>query len=210
MSEVSRRAVIIGGLVVATFPGMGGTPDMPAGYIRPDLPGVSAGSNNIVVARRVIIIGSGGELLVYSPSAGAGNLRESIASAAFIDQYGNHGVSDTASYGSNVASALHGGFIQFYNGSLAAGWTSASSVSDDGSGDLFLAPAAGKIVKANLNTLDDGFGNATITGTLSVNGSTSTGAGDNGGVTSGPSGTVNAFPAAGPNHTHAELHHHPL
>ena len=52
--------------------------------------------------------------------------------------------------------------------------------------------------------------NATVTGSLSVAGSTSTGAGDNGGVTSGPSGTVNSFPAAGPNHTHAEVHHHPL
>ena len=52
--------------------------------------------------------------------------------------------------------------------------------------------------------------NVIVTGTLSVNGSTSTGAGDNGGVTSGPSGTVSSFPAAGPNHTHNETHHHPL
>lgn len=70
----------------------------------------------------------------------------------------------------------------------------------DGTGWMFNGPV----------TFNDG---ATITGGLTVdtvNGSSSTGAGDNGGVTSGPSGTVSAFPAAGPNHTHAELHHHPI
>lgn len=54
---------------------------------------------------------------------------------------------------------------------------------------------------------------ASISGGLTVdtiNGSANTGSGNNGGVTSGPSGTVTSFPAAGPNHTHAEIHQHPI
>lgn len=151
----------------------------------------------VIVARRVIIIGTGGELLVYSPTAGAGNLIESVAGAAFTDQYSNQGLAGNASYSSSTATATTVGSVNFYSGSLAGGWTLQSTVSGDAVGNLQIN-AAGQ-----LQLISGASG-------VSINGSTSTGAGDNGGVTSGPSGTVNAFPAAGPNHTHAELHHHPL
>ncbi len=98
--------------------------------------------------------------------------------------------------------------MTLYTGSLAGGWTARGEVQCDAFGDLILT--AGRSVLTGNNTLDDGFGNMVVAGTLTVGGSTTTGAGDNGGVTSGPSGTTSSFPAAGPNHTHAEFHHHPL
>lgn len=74
-----------------TFPGLGGQQPppqnaSPAGQL---VPGVQAGVSGQIVARRVIIIGTGGELLVYSPTAGAGNLVASIAGSVTTDAYGN-------------------------------------------------------------------------------------------------------------------------
>jgi len=74
---------------------------------------------------------------------------------------------------------------------------------------MILTPAIGRSVTTTNNTLDDGSGGMAVT-SLTVGGSSNTGSGNNGGVTSGPSGTTNAFPAAGPNHTHAEIHQHPF
>lgn len=74
-----------------TFPGLGGQQpppqnSAPAGQLTP---GIQPGASGQVVASRVIIIGTGGELLVYSPTAGAGNLILSIAGNAGTDPFGN-------------------------------------------------------------------------------------------------------------------------
>ena len=155
------------------------------------------------------IINANGDF-VYSAAPATGNLATSNAPLGGVDTFGNHYLPGVCSYGPSLATQVTTGIITLLTGSLAAGWTAKVIIETDAGGDLILQQAAGHAVLTNNNTLDDGSGNATISGTLSVNGSTSTGPGDNGGVTSGPSGTVNAFPAAGPSHTHAEIHHHPL
>jgi hypothetical protein len=83
-----------------TFPGLGGQQPppqnaAPAGQLTP---GIQPGSSQQIVASRVIIIGSGGELLVYSPTAGAGNLIASIAGQAGTDPWGNAVVQGVAAY----------------------------------------------------------------------------------------------------------------
>ena len=172
----------------------------------------SAEFNNLTIrgtfAGTNFIINSAGAFF-YSPSEAAGNLVASIAATAGVDAFGNNYVTGHASYAGGFAASLNAGFVQFYTGSLAGGWTAGASIQTDAFGDIFILAQAGRSVTTNNNTLDDGAGHMTVTG-LTVNGSTSTGAGDNGGVTSGPSGTVSSFPAAGPNHTHNETHHHPL
>jgi hypothetical protein len=195
-----------------TYPGLGGQQPppqnaTPAGQLTP---GVTPGVTGQIVATRVIIVGANGELLVYAPTAGAGNLVASVAGAAAVDPFGNNLVAGHASYAGNFATSLNAGFIQFYTGSLAGGWSTTGSIAADTLGDLAILAAAGRSIITNNQTLDDGFGNMAIAGTLTIGGSSNTGSGNNGGVTSGPSGTVNAFPAAGPNHTHAEVHQHPL
>jgi hypothetical protein len=129
----------------------------------------------------------------YSGTPAAGNLILSISAStvAFTDRLGNHCVPLTGWYDNagGFFTQAGAGFMTFGTGSLAAGWTANTSIQNDVSGDLLLN---------------------SVGGSVQINGSSSTGPGDNGGVTSGPSGTVSAFPAAGPNHTHAEFHHHPL
>jgi len=146
----------------------------------------------------------------YSGPPAAGNLSSSKAPASFTDQFGNQGLAGVCSYGATIATQMGSGFITFYTGSLAAGWTAGAIITTDAFGDLVIQAASGRSVLTNNNTLDDGSGNMAISGSLTINGSSTTGSGNNGGVTSGPSGTTNAFPAAGPNHTHAEVHQHPL
>jgi hypothetical protein len=51
--------------------------------------GVQPGTSSRIVASQVIIIGTGGQLLVYSPTAGAGNLITSISGSATTDTYGD-------------------------------------------------------------------------------------------------------------------------
>jgi hypothetical protein len=54
------------------------------------LPGTSpGGAAGTVRARKVIIVGSGGQLLVYSPTAAVNNLTYSVAGAVGTDPYGN-------------------------------------------------------------------------------------------------------------------------
>ena len=83
-----------------TYPGLGGQQPppqnaSPAGQLTP---GVTPGVSGQVVATRVIIIGSGGELLVYSPTAAAGNLVASVAGAAGTDSFGNSFPEGIAAY----------------------------------------------------------------------------------------------------------------
>jgi hypothetical protein len=145
-----------------------------------------------VVASKVIIIGTKGELLVYSPAAGAGNLTNSIQGSAGTDQYNNNILAGTANYdnANGIATALANGFVAFYTGSLAGGWTPVSEVAGDVAGNLQVN-AGGQLQLIG-------------SGGVTINGSSSTGGADNGGVTSGPIGGVFA------NHTHAMSHGHPL
>jgi hypothetical protein len=154
------------------------------------------------------IINSAGNF-VYSGAPAAGNLAASLAPASGTDIFGNNYLAGVASYGTSIATVLGSGFITFYTGSLAGGWSNQGTIETSAFGDIAIAAAAGREVLTTNNVLDDGAGGMAVT-SLTVNGSGSTGSGNNGGVTSGPSGTVNAFPAAGPNHTHAEIHQHPF
>lgn len=154
------------------------------------------------------IINANGDF-VYSAAPAAGNLVASVAPAAGTDSFGNHYLAGASTYTSTFATSLQAGLVQFYTGSLAGGWTARGSIQTESLGDILISAVAGRSVITNNNILDDGAGGMAVT-SLTVNGSANTGSGNNGGVTSGPSGTVNAFPAAGPNHTHAEVHQHPL
>jgi hypothetical protein len=177
-----------------TIPGLGGQTPPRADQQYAGQAGVpiGPGSPNVVRARQVIISGPGEELLVYSGAPALGNLLFSVTNLTVpgTDELGNHIVPLTGWYDNagGFFTQIGAGFITFGTGSLAAGWTANASIQNDGSGNL------------NINA----------TGSVLINGSANTGAGSNGGVTSGPSGTVNAFPAAGPNHTHAEVHTHTL
>ena len=211
-------------------PGVGGVPDRPPGYTPPDQPGVAAGSPNVIRARQVIIVGANGELLIYNPTVATGNL---VVSATGPSGTGLAG--DTVQAGVTVYAAggfpfaqLNAGVLNFQatSGQFApgivesfgvageVGITSGLATNTDSAANMIIDSAQASGLAQSLVSLQAAItqvtGNLQVTGTgSSLGGSTSTGAGDNGGVTSGPSGTVNAFPAAGPNHTHAEVHHHP-
>ena len=141
-------------------------------------------------------------LFIYTPTEAAGNLAESSASAAGTDQFLNNYVPGHATYDNvnGVAASLDAGLVQFYTGSLAGGWTAAGSVAGDPSGDILLTPKAGRAVLTANSTLDNGSGNMSVAGTLTVNGSpnTSTNGLPNGGI-QGTSGAA----SAGTAHTHA-------
>ena len=87
-----------------TYPGLGGQqpPPQNAAPAQQLVPGVQPGATGQVVASRVIIIGTGGELLVYTPTAAAGNLLVSIAGSAGTDSFGN-------SYPAGLSVGLPGG-----------------------------------------------------------------------------------------------------
>jgi hypothetical protein len=112
-------------------------------------PGVQPGAQAQVVASRVLIIGTGGELLIYSPTAAAGNLIGSDAAQPGVDQFANAFLAGRASYsqisaGMYRAIVLVGGGVSFYSASSAAGpWTSTGSISVDGSGNMQLVAPGG-------------------------------------------------------------------
>ena len=159
-------------------PGSGGLVpppvNAPAGQATPV--GVQPGTPSQIARVTQVIITPGGVLqgiFTYSSNPGAaGTLIESASVAtAGTDQYGNHFVTGHASYGAGFAASLNAGVVQFYTGSLAGGWTTASEVEIDSLGDLFLLAASGRSVSTNNNTLDDGAGNMTVAGTGTFNGS---------------------------------------
>jgi hypothetical protein len=91
---------LAGWLIGMTYPGMGGQQpppqnSSPAGQL---VPGVQPGTTGIIIANRVIIAGASGELLVYAPSAGAGNLLASISGQATTDSFSNTVEEGIASY----------------------------------------------------------------------------------------------------------------
>ena len=69
-------------------------------------------------------------------SSTQGSLVCSIANAAGTDPFGNSYLAGNASYAATFATALNAGFVAFYAGSLAAGWTLESSVAGDAAGNL--------------------------------------------------------------------------
>jgi hypothetical protein len=79
----------------------------------------------------------------YSPAPGAGNLTASITAVAGLDPYNNHYLANISSYGGNFAASLDTGFVTFYTGSLAGGWTPVATVTVSAGGVLFLTAGAG-------------------------------------------------------------------
>lgn len=164
-----------------TIPGAGGQPpprpDQQT-YPQPYVPVSPGGTPRIRVTE--VIITPGGILegiFTYSSNPpAAGTLIETAGvQAAGTDPYGNHFVPGHASYAGNFATALNAGFVQFYTGSLAGGWTATGSITTDSLGDIAILAAAGRQTITLNQTLDDGSGNMTVAGTLTVGGSSSTG-----------------------------------
>jgi len=86
----------------------------------------SAEFNNVVIRGGEVI---GGVTLEYSGTPAAGNLIYSVAAFSGTDAYGNHYLGGgSAWYGSTWAVALQSvATLQYYSGSLAAGWTPAAA-----------------------------------------------------------------------------------
>ena len=135
----------LAGMLAMTVPGLGGQQpppqnSAPAGQLTP---GVQPGVSGQIIARRVIIAGSGGELFVYdSTPPAAGNLILSISGVVGggTDPFGNHYVFGLGVY-DNVGgyfSQYGAGFATFGTGSLSAGWTANTSIQNDSSGNLYL------------------------------------------------------------------------
>lgn len=132
-----------------TYPGLGGQQPppqnaAPAGQL---VPGVQPGVTGQIIASRVIIIGSGGDLFVYEPTAAAGNLKVSISGivGGGTDQFGNHFVFEVGVYDNagGFFTQLGAGFITFGTGTLAGGWTANTTVENDATGNLQLAATGG-------------------------------------------------------------------
>jgi hypothetical protein len=122
---------------------------MPFGNSR----GQGFNDSGIVVASKVVIIGAQGELLVYSPSAGANTLILSISGVVggSLDAYGNH-----VNFGLNIYDNAGGfftqygaGFVTFGTGTGTGGWTANSSFQNDALGNLYLDTAGGGSVFVN-------------------------------------------------------------
>lgn len=198
-----------------TYPGLGGQQqppyNAPAGQA--PQPGVTPGVPPVLRVTEIIITPGGTieGIFTYStrPPAAGTLIESSSVATAGVDAFGNHFVTGHASYAGNFATSLNAGFIQFYTGSLAGGWTATGSIEADTLGDIAILAAGGRSVITLNNTLDDGSGNATIAANLTVstiNGSSNTGTGLPAGVpTGGPNGGVFA------GHTHDfDGHTHPL
>lgn len=141
-------------------------------------------------------------IFTYSASPAAGNLILSSAPAAGTDPYGNQYLEGATTYGAGTATQLDNGQLSLYTGSLAAGWIQQATILI--SGAVIELITSGGVITSN-NTLDNGSGgatfngNVTITGTLSVNGSTSTGTH---GLTDGTINGTSGGASAGTAHTH--------
>jgi hypothetical protein len=104
------------------------TSPRPDQQYRPPAPStVSPGGTRVF--RQVIIIGSGGLLLVYSPTAGSGNLIASIAATSGTDAYGNYYLPGVTSYSPGTpfgaAVSLNNGQVSFFTAgaNLPGPWT---------------------------------------------------------------------------------------
>lgn len=102
----------------------------------------------------------------YSPAPGTGTLDASVAAADGVDPFGNNYLQGLAAYGPTFAAALNAGFVSFYSGSLAGGWTEQATVQADALGNLILA--ANNTIQLTSPTEADG--DFTVDGTLFVGG----------------------------------------
>ncbi|HLM89235.1 MAG TPA: hypothetical protein VK284_09435 [Streptosporangiaceae bacterium] len=159
-----------------TIPGAGG--QVPP---RPDQAGIAQAGGlpqGVVVAPggkpvskvTQLIVEPGGVLqgiFTYSSNPpAAGTLIESASvQAAGTDQFGNNFVAGHASYSSTTAIALTSGGITFYTGSLAGGWTPAATMQFF-SGFILMSTG----LETQNNVLDDGTGNCSVLGTMTVQG----------------------------------------
>lgn len=178
---------LAGWALVASMPGGLPRPRPDQGYA-PTNPPMAPGSTAVVRARLVIVSGQGEGVYSYSPSPGAGNLIATAGIAmAGVDGYNNNVLPGNSTYSGSFATSLNAGFINFYTGSLAGGWTFQANIEISLAGELILQ-AANALVSDNLevgtNLQVDAA--ATIGTTLTVNGST----------ISGPSVTSLSIPSA--------------
>lgn len=107
---------------------------------------------NQLVALLIISAAAGGfsGVFEYSPAPGAGTLIASSAAAAGTDPYGNHYLQGQASYAGSFAASLNAGFVNFYTGSLSAGWTVQAGIEIDSGGDLLLFANGNIFANGNL------------------------------------------------------------
>lgn len=84
----------------------------------------SAEFNNIVIRGGTVV---GGNAFYYSGTPAAGNLVASIAAASGVDSFGNNYVAGEASYAATFATAINGGQVVWYAGSLSGGWSSVAT-----------------------------------------------------------------------------------
>jgi hypothetical protein len=189
------RAANPGGRPV-TFPGLGGQQPppqnaSPAGQL---VPGVQPGTTQVFVQLRAgnTIINASG-VFTYSGTPAAGNLIATQAPAAGTDSFGNNYLEGVSSYGAAFASALIGGGLIFYTGSLAGGWSAEGELITDTSGDLLSSFTGAFVLSGDLTA-------------STINGSADTG-------TALPAGVPTGGPTTGTFSTHAhdfDGHTHPI
>jgi hypothetical protein len=109
------------------------------------------------------IINSSGSFY-YAGTPAAGNLSTSSVpgTAGGADAFGNQYLPGTSTYAATDATQLADGFVNFYTGSQAGGWTLKSTMQFTGIGIVLLS---GGLITQN-NTLDDGSGDANFLGDL--------------------------------------------
>jgi hypothetical protein len=185
-----------------TYPGLGGQqpPPQNAAPAASLVPGVTPGVPPILRVTEIIITpGSVLEgIFTYSSNPpAAGTLTESASvETAGTDAYGNHYLAGHATYAAGFATALDAGYVAFYTGSLAAGWTLTGQLETDSAGDLLLSTGGGELILSAAGNVEIS-GNLTVDGTLSATLSGQTGTGLPAGS---PTGGPNSGSFAG--HTH--------
>lgn len=192
-----------------TYPGLGGQqpppPNAPAGQAL--LPGITPGVPPVLRITEIIITPGGvlEGIFTYSSSPpAAGTLIESASVAtAGTDAYGNNYLAGHATYAPGFATALDAGYVAFYTGSLAAGWTFIGQLETDSSGDLLMVTAGGVLELSAA-------GAASVSGNLTVNGTlilvaplAVTGTSDTAGLPNGQIAGTSGAQSAGTAHTHS-------
>jgi hypothetical protein len=127
-----------------TIPGAGGqVPPRPDQTVLSYQP-VPVSPGGTPIARVTEIVITPGSVLegifTYSTNPGAAGtlIASSNTAAAGVDQYGNNYLAGTASYQAGFAYAMNAGFVDFYSGSLAGGWTVQAGIEIDSGGDMLL------------------------------------------------------------------------
>jgi hypothetical protein len=161
------------------------------------------------------LINSAG-VFVYSGTPAAGNLVGSIAASGGTDGFGNNYLAGSASYAATFATALNAGFVAFYSGSLAGGWSALSSVAGDvagnlqvnAGGQLQLVGSGGVTINGSADT-----GNPTINSTSTNGLPDGTVHGTSGGASAGTAHThgPGSFAVGNGQHSHdLQNHDHPF